>query len=43
MLWMSHTGCSKCNMKLIQQPEKKKLILKQKEQHSALAQQILFV
>ena len=31
MVWVPHTSCSKCNMKLIQQPGKEKLlILKQK-------------
>ena len=27
MLWMSHTSCSKCNMKLLQQPGNEKLLI----------------
>ena len=27
MLWMPRTGCSKCNMKLIKQPGKEKLLI----------------
>ena len=40
MLSMPHTSCSKCNMKLIQQPGKEKLLISKQK---TLKLSILFV